>query len=98
MLWLCVVGAVSLLSYCCVFHLTFAFFVLLSVVLLSFAKTGYTALMDASEKGHKDIVRMLLKSKANVNAVNEDGDFGDISEPIYYFFSDFSAASLISVC
>ena len=83
MLWLCVVGAVSLLSYCCVFHLTFAFFVLLSVVLLSFAKTGRTALIWASNEGHKDIVRMLLESKANVNAANNDGAFGDLSDTIH---------------
>ena len=82
MLWLCVVGAVSLLSYCCVFHLTFAFFVLFSVVLLSFAKTGNTALIGASRNGHKDIVRMLLESKANVNAANSGGAFGDFSDPI----------------
>ena len=57
-------------------------FALLSVVLLSFAKTGTTALINASGNGHKDIVRMLLESKANVNAANNDGAFGDILERI----------------
>ena len=81
MLCFCVVGTVSLLSCRCAFDLTFALFCF-SVVLLSFAKTGNTALILASRNGYKDIVRMLLESKANVNAADNDGAFGDILERI----------------
>ena len=74
---------------------------LFSVVLLSFAKTGNTALIYASRNGYKDIVRMLLECKANVNAANSGGAFGDISDPIQadlLFFQSIFGASLIFIC
>jgi ankyrin repeat protein len=40
---------------------------------LNSAKTGGTALMDASINGHKDVVELLLKHGAKVDTATKDG-------------------------
>ena len=62
--WYCVPTANSLLS--CQFH-DHSDVLLLLLFSLSYIQSGRTALMLASEGGHLDVVRELLKAQADVN-------------------------------
>ena len=39
--------------------------------LMSFLQGGWTALIQASDKGHKNVVQLLLAAGANIDAVSD---------------------------